>query len=131
MTEYFTANYGDDKVQLASQSELSKLIGEVEALARPTWLELVSPDEQLIMHIGLGRPAFSTITFYDWREGGGTFHSAGTLDAPDDTEFDYGGVPTTMSGAGGIAVEDAHTAAAEFLRTGERPKAIGWIEATA
>ncbi len=130
MTEYLTAHYGDAKAQVASLAELVDLIARVEALPRPTWLELVSPGEELIMHIGLGRPEFSTITFYDWRDGGGTFHSAATLDTPDDADFDYGGVPTAMEDGGGITVEQARATAGEFLRTGQRPDTIQWTAAT-
>jgi hypothetical protein len=59
---------------------------------------------------------------------GRRFDSVGTLDDPQDADFEMGGTPTSMPTGSAIEVSRARTAAAEYLRTGRRPEVVAWKE---
>lgn len=125
MNDHHLLVYGDDDAidRIMTQDDLTALL---DGLAdRPTWVELVSADEKLTLNVGVGRE-FSSLTFYDMNGDGAKYRSEGTLDAPQDAEFDYGGTPTPMGTGSAIPNDDARAAAAEFLATGRRPESVAW-----
>ena len=117
--------YQDDDtiVRIETQAALTALLDKMAT--RPTWVELVSPDEKQTLNIGVGRE-FSSLTYYDMTGDGAKYRSAGTLDSPQEAEFYYGGTPTAMGTGSAISVDQAGTAAAEFLTTGRRPEVVVW-----
>ncbi|WP_405058613.1 Imm1 family immunity protein [Kribbella sp. NBC_01505] len=135
MNEFVKANYqfGDADVRetVESHGQLDALVDRAAAHGRPIWLELVirgesdAPFASTVMWIGLGA-SFSSLVFHEPGNDGERYDSAGTLDHPQDAEFDYGTVPTSMSSGSAIEVEPAREAAREFLATGRRPTCVSW-----
>jgi len=125
------ASYNNTPIR--TQDELEALLDEVAAQTPPSWLELIlapvneSPFKNTVMNIGLGR-TFSSLSFYNWGSDGdgNRYDSTGTLDAPQDADFDYGGTPTSMRPGSAIEVGQARAAVAEFLKTGRRPDVVAW-----
>lgn len=97
---------------------------EGAALPEPTWLELATPDHNLL-HIGLGQD-FSSLRFIERRDDGEVYHSVATLKSPQDADFQFGTVPTRMDTGSAVTVTEARAAAAEFQRTGRRPAGVEW-----
>ncbi|GAB2646696.1 Imm1 family immunity protein [Kribbella swartbergensis] len=124
MSTVLKGTYDYETVQVTSETELTALLDHVASLARPTWLELVSPDHDALL-IGLGRE-FSSLRFIEGSDDGDVYHSVGTLESPQESEFDFGTVPTTMDTGSAVSVTEARAAAAEFQRTGQRPSGVEW-----
>ncbi|MFB6726840.1 Imm1 family immunity protein [Kribbella sp. NPDC056345] len=119
-------NDDGDPERIESEAALSELL-EREAV-RPTWVELVSADDKQTLNVGVGRE-FSSLTYYDMSGDGAKYRSAGTIDVPQDAEFYYGGTPTAMGSGSAITTDQAKAAASEFLRTGQRPESVSWVDA--
>jgi hypothetical protein len=124
MSSVLKCTYDYETVQVTSESELAALLDQVASLARPTWLELATPDHDVLL-VGLGRE-FSSLRFIEGDDDGEVYHSVGTLESPQDSEFDFGTVPTTMDTGSAITVSAARAAAAEFQKTGQRPSEVEW-----
>lgn len=132
MNDYLLAydGQGKDPKRITSQPELDALLDRLAAQP-PTWLELVVPGEtdavydNTVMNVGLGRE-FSSLTFYENGNDGARYDSSGTLDGPQEADFDYGGTPTSLRPGSAIEVGQARAAAAEFLKTGRRPEVVSW-----
>lgn len=118
------ATYDYETEQVTSPDDLVALLDKVASLRLPTWLELATPEGDAL-HIGLGRD-FSSLRFIEGRDDGQVFHSAPTLDSPQEATFQFGTVPTTMDIGSAIAVDEARAAVAEFQRTGRRPEGVEW-----
>jgi hypothetical protein len=121
---------GEGPKRVTSQPEMDALFDALAARP-PTWLELVVPGEtdavydNTVMNVGLGRE-FSSLTFYEKGNDGARYDSTGTLDGPQESDFGYGGTPTSIRPGSAIALGQARAAAAEFLKTGCRPEAVSW-----
>jgi hypothetical protein len=118
------ATYDYETEQVTSADDLTALLDKVASLPEPTWLELATPDHNLL-HIGLGRD-FSSLRFIERRDDGEVYHSVATLESPQDAEFQFGTVPTRMDTGSAITVAEARAAAAEFQQTGRRPAGVEW-----
>ena len=119
------ATYGYETESVASTDELTALLDKVASLPLPTWLELATPSRDALL-IGLGRD-FSSMRFIEGHENGDVYHSTATLDSPENAEFQFGTVPTSMDPRSAVAVAAARTAAVEFLQTGRRPEGVEWL----
>jgi hypothetical protein len=133
VTDHVLAHYDiDGKSQpgahVETQAELDALLDRLAAQARPTWLTLVhSTNTDSWLSLGLGRD-FSFLTFMEPGPDGRRFDSVGTLDSPQDADFEMGGTPTSMPTGSAIEVNRARVAAGEYLRTGRRPDVVAWQE---
>ncbi|MEV0794108.1 Imm1 family immunity protein [Kribbella sp. NPDC050459] len=118
------ATYDYETLQVNSVDDLSALLDTVASLPLPTWLELATPQGDVLL-IGLGAD-FSSLRFTEARDDGRTYHSSATLDSPQDAEFQFGTVPTAMDTGSALTVTEARAAAAEFLQTARRPERVAW-----
>lgn len=124
MNHVLEGTYDYETVQIGSAAELTTLLEKVASLPRPTWLELAKSSDDVLL-IGLGRE-FSSLRFIEGDDDGEVYHSVGTLASPQDSDFDFGTVPTTMDNGSAIPVPDARAAAIEFQATGQRPTNVAW-----
>jgi hypothetical protein len=124
MNDHLLVYHDDETIErIETRDALAALLDKMAA--RPTWVELVSADDKHTLNVGVGRE-FSSLTYYDMSGDGAKYRSAGTVDAPQDAEFYYGGTPTAMGTGSAISVDQACAAAAEFLITGRRPEVVAW-----
>lgn len=124
MNHILEGTYDFETVRVGSADELTTLLEKVASLPRPTWLELAKTDGDALL-VGLGRE-FSSLRFIKGDDNGEVYHSDGTLASPQDSDFDFGTVPTTMDTGSAIPVTDALAAAVEFQATGQRPTNVAW-----
>ncbi|GAA3598581.1 Imm1 family immunity protein [Kribbella ginsengisoli] len=125
MSNTLMGYYERETVRVTSEGELNILLDAVVALPHPTWLQLESPSHEVLM-IGLGQD-FSSLRFIEGLNAGDEmYHSVGTLADPAEAEFDMGSVPTKMDVGSAIPAAHARAAAAEFLRTSQRPASVAW-----
>lgn len=118
------ASYDYETEQVTSADELTALLDKVASLPLPTWLELATPEHDVLL-VGLGQD-FSSLRFHERRDGGEVYHSVATLGSPQDADFQFGTVPTRMATGSAVTVAEARAAATEFLTTGRRPEGVEW-----
>lgn len=131
MTEHVLAHYEiDGKEQPAAHietpAELNALLDRLAEQDRATWLTLVhSGNTDSWLSLGMGRD-YSFLSFMEPGPDGRRFDSLGTLDSPQDADFEMGGTPTSMPTGSAIEVSQARAAAVDYLWTGRRPAGVAW-----
>lgn len=131
MSDAFAVEYDADQEPsfVRTADELDQLLNAVteQAIASgvPTFVEITSGDDRRTLDIGVGAENHSTLIWYD-DDAEEVLTSSGTLQAPDDAGFDYGGTWTPVHHDAIIPIQDARQAAREFVATGNRPANIGW-----
>jgi immunity protein Imm1 of predicted polymorphic toxin system len=111
-----------------SPEELRALLDRIQADPEyqdiPTMAQIAAPDGQRVLQIGLGRPDYSVMLWFD-KISGEALVSVG-LATDDDPAFDFGGTWDEFENGSAIPVTAALNAAREFAATGAKPTAIEW-----
>ncbi len=138
MTATFTVEWGGHQVQVATVEDLDEVLDRAERDRNPDGLpykiDLVLDGSggefgESGLQLGLGHPQRAFLMWFG-EPGGGLGHEAGLAPWTGGLlSFDYGGVPTEDGPERlGLSPAMARQAAREFLRTGQRPTCVRWVE---
>jgi hypothetical protein len=113
---------------VVTEEELVRLLTELEATAQghPVMACLVS-NRGDVLGVGLGLPR-SVLTFTSSSGQPPYWISVGAGPKDATFAFDYFGSESEYLSGNSVSLEDAHAAAADFYRTGRRPRGISWEE---
>ncbi|MFF1821142.1 Imm1 family immunity protein [Kribbella sp. NPDC058245] len=133
MNDQVSAGYFREGRKIATANEMTALLDELQAAGVPVWVELstriddaeAGPYGATVLDVALGN-GFGSLTFHEPGADGLRYDSVGTLSDPQDADLDFGGTPQPIETGSAITVQEARTAALEFVATRRRPESVTW-----